>query len=116
MENWIGKKATILLENDGKDFKKWNMGYAEIGTEVLAIEEHVGIWVANTTLEITFKIDKEGKPIPEQKQKSEKANARVLIPWRFIKGILVLDDERARVIKPGTIGFLNPGMFPEVPG
>lgn len=105
MENWIGKKACILLENDGKDFEKWNMNHAEISTEVLAIEEYVGIWVTNSTLEFTFKIDKEGNPIPEQKQKSEKTNAKVLIPWRFIKGILVLDDERARVIKPGTIGF-----------
>ena len=105
MEKWVGKKACILLENDGKDFEKWNMNYPEISTEVLAIEENVGIWVANNKLEFTFKIDKEGNPIPEQRQKSEKTNARVLIPWRFIKGILVIDDERARVIKTGTIGF-----------
>lgn len=105
MESWVGKKACILLENDGKDFEKWHMNYPEISTEVLSIEEYVGIWVANSTLEFTFKIDKEGKHIPEEKQKSEKGNARVLIPWRFIKGILVLDDERARVIKTGTVGF-----------
>ena len=105
MENWIGKKACILLENDGKDFKKWNMNFAEISTEVLAIEEHVGIWVANAVLEVVFEIDKDDKPIPEHEQKPEKANAKVLIPWRFIKGILVLDDKRAQVVKPGTIGF-----------
>lgn len=105
MEKWIGKKACILLENKGKDFEKWNMDYSEISTEVLAVEEHVGIWVANNTLEFIFKIDKEGKSIPEQEQKSEKVNTKVLIPWRFIKGILVLDDERVRVIKSGTIGF-----------
>lgn len=105
MENWIGKKACILLENEGKDFERWNMNYSEISTEVLAIEEHIGVWVANNTLEFTFKIDKDGNPIPEERQKLEKANAKVLIPWRFIKGILVLDDERARVIETGKIGF-----------
>ena len=106
MENWVGKKACILLENGGKGFEKWNMNYAEISTEVLAIEEHVGVWVANNTVKFTFKINKEGNPIPEQEQKSEKANAKVLIPWRFIKGIFVLDDERARVIKSKKMGFL----------
>jgi len=106
VEDCIGKKVRILLENDGKDFEEWNMNHHEISTEILGIE-HVGVWVVNNTLEVTFKVNKEGNPLPEQDQKTEKANAKVLIAWRFIKGILVLDDERAQVVKPGQIGFLQ---------
>ena len=105
MESWIGKKACILLENDGKDFERWNMNYPEISTEILDIEGHVGLWVRNITLEFVFKVDKENNQIPEQEQKLEKSDARVLIPWKYIKGILIVDDERARVIEQGTIGF-----------
>ena len=106
MEACIGKKARILLENEGKGFEEWNMNHPEISTEILGIEP-VGIWIANNTLEVTFLVDKEGNSLPEQEQKTEKAKAKVLIPWRFIKGVFVLEDERAQVVKTEKIGFLQ---------
>ncbi|MCD6336905.1 MAG: hypothetical protein J7M01_01570 [Candidatus Marinimicrobia bacterium] len=106
MKDYIGGKARILLENGGKDFKVWNMNHPEISTEILGIE-YEGVWVANNTLEVTFKVDKQGKTLSEQEQKTERVNAMALIPWRFIKGILVLNDERSQVIKPRKIGLLQ---------
>lgn len=79
--------------------------HPKISTEVLEVEEFVGIWVRNKKTEAVFKINKDGSAMPEEEQKPEKVDANVLIPWKFIKGILVLEDERTQVVKTGAIGF-----------
>jgi len=63
------------------------------------------VWINNNTVEVKFLTTKEGASIPESEQRLEKANAKVLIPWRYIKGILVIDDDRTIVSEAKKIGF-----------
>ncbi|MCK5139311.1 MAG: hypothetical protein KAQ85_05670 [Thermodesulfovibrionia bacterium] len=81
------------------------MNCKEISTEIVEVDVALGVLINNTTVEATFKVNKGGDPIPESEQKSEKFNGKVLIPWRYIKGILAIDDERAVIETAKKIGL-----------
>lgn len=56
--------------------------------------DNEGIWIENPAYELGIWWDDEGNLIPPDKQVKEKVKANILIAWRYIKGLMSVDDER----------------------
>lgn len=61
--------------------------------------ENEGVWIENPAYEIGVWWDKDGGLIPPNKQVKEKVKTNILVPWRYIKAIMSVDDERFQKIK-----------------
>jgi hypothetical protein len=70
----------------------------EIWAVVTGIDD-VGIWIQNTAYELGVWWDEKGELIPPNKQTREKLRANILIPWRYIKALMSIDDERFQKVK-----------------
>jgi len=70
----------------------------EIWAVVTGIED-VGIWIENPAYELGIWWDEKGELIPEDKQVKEKVKADILIPWRYIKGLMNVQDERFQKVR-----------------
>jgi hypothetical protein len=61
--------------------------------------DNEGIWIENPAYELGIWWDEKGNLIPQDKQVKEKVKADILIPWRYIKGLMSVVDERFQKIK-----------------
>jgi hypothetical protein len=58
-----------------------------------------GIWIENPAYELGIWWDEQGNLIPQDKQVKEKVKTNILIPWRYIKVLMSVDDERFQKVK-----------------
>ncbi len=110
-DNLIGKKVFLKLVDDAtNDFKDWDIGHKELVVFISGVESNNGLWLRHPNFKITFKINKTGGEIPENERKPEEVEADIFIPWRYIKGIVHLHDNRLKYDnKPERkIGFTVP--------
>jgi len=56
--------------------------------------DNEGIWIENPAYELGVWWSDTGELIPPSKQVKEKVKANILIPWRFIKALMSVEDER----------------------
>jgi hypothetical protein len=70
----------------------------EIWALVTGVDD-IGIWIANPAYELGVWWDENGDLIPPHKQIKEKVKANILLPWRYIKALMSVDDERFQRIK-----------------
>ena len=70
----------------------------EIWAVVTGIDD-VGIWIENPAYELGVWWDEKGGLVPPARQEKEKLKADILIHWRYIKGIMSVDDERFQKVK-----------------
>jgi len=70
----------------------------EIWAVVTGIED-MGVWIENTAYELGIWWNDEGKLIPPNDQQREKLRANIFIPWRYIKGLMSIEDERFQRMK-----------------
>lgn len=61
--------------------------------------ETEGVWIENTAYELGVWWDQDGKLIPEDKQVKEKVKTDIFIPWRYIKALMSVQDERFQRLK-----------------
>jgi len=61
--------------------------------------ENEGVWIQNPAYELGIWWDEKGELIPPNKQVKEKVSAHIFIPWRYIKALMSVDDERFQKIK-----------------
>lgn len=61
--------------------------------------DNEGLWIENPRYELGIWWDEEGNLIPPNKQVKEKVKASILIPWRYIKALMSVEDERFHKIK-----------------
>lgn len=77
--------------------------------EVWAIVKGVddlGIWIENPAYELGIWWDEQGNLIPPHKQVKEKLKTNILIPWRYIKALMSVEDERFQKVKSDKLpGF-----------
>lgn len=77
----------------------------EIWAVVTGIDNE-GIWIENPAYELGIWWDEQGNLIPQDKQVKEKVKASILIPWRYIKGLMSVEDERFQRVKSDRLpGF-----------
>lgn len=70
----------------------------EVWAVVTGVEAE-GIWIENPSYELGIWWDDKGNLIPHEKQVKEKVKTSILISWRYIKGLMTVDDERFQKIK-----------------
>ena len=70
----------------------------EIWALVTGIDNE-GIWIENSAYELGVWWDDKGDLVPPNKQVKEKVKANILVPWRFIKALMSVEDERFHKIK-----------------
>ena len=54
--------------------------------------DHIGIWLEHPGVVLTKTIDKDGKPIPDEKIIKEKVDANFLVTWDNIKSMMHYPD------------------------
>jgi hypothetical protein len=65
-----------------------------------------GIWIENPAYELGIWWDEQGNLIPQDKQLKEKVRTNIFIFWRYIKGLMAVDDERFQKVRSEKIpGF-----------
>ena len=70
----------------------------EIWALVTGIDNE-GIWIENPAYELGIWWDEKGELVPQHKQKKEKVKTNILIPWRYVKAMMSVDDPRFNRIK-----------------
>ena len=70
----------------------------EVWAAVTGIDNE-GIWIENPAYELGVWWDEKGELIPPSKQVKEKVKAHILIPWRYIKALMSVEDERFQKAK-----------------
>jgi len=61
--------------------------------------DNEGVWLENPAYELGVWWDDEGRLIPQDKQVKEKVRADIFMPWRYIKALMSVDDERFQKVK-----------------
>ncbi|MCM8794087.1 MAG: hypothetical protein NC898_06515 [Candidatus Omnitrophica bacterium] len=61
--------------------------------------DNEGIWIENPKYELGVWWDENGHLIPPSKQVIEKVKTNILIPWRYIKILMSVDDPRFQKVK-----------------
>ncbi|OGX19587.1 MAG: hypothetical protein A3K83_03490 [Omnitrophica WOR_2 bacterium RBG_13_44_8b] len=65
-----------------------------------------GVWIENPSYELGIWWDKQGNLVPQDKQVKEKVKTNIFIFWRYIKGLMAVEDERFQKVKSEQIpGF-----------
>ena len=65
-----------------------------------------GIWIENPAYELGIWWDQQGNLIPQDKQIKEQVKSNIFIFWRYIKGLMSVDDERFQKMRNEKIpGF-----------
>jgi len=70
----------------------------ELWAMVTGIDD-IGVWIENPEYELGVWWDEKGDIIPQNKQVKEKVKTHILISWRYIKGLMTVEDERFQRVK-----------------
>jgi len=93
-ENLIGKKVFLkLIDAAVDDFRTWDIETKGLLVCISGVESE-GLWLRHPNFKITFKVAEDGGQIPEDQKKQEKKEADIFIPWRYVKGIANIHDDR----------------------
>ena len=77
----------------------------EIWAVVTGVDNE-GIWIENPAYELGIWWDDKGNLIPPDKQVKEKVRTNIFIFWRYIKGLMAVDDGRFQKVRSEKIpGF-----------
>jgi hypothetical protein len=70
----------------------------ELWAVVTGIDD-IGIWIENPNYELGVWWDDNGNLVPQSQQVIEKVRTNILIPWRYIKALMNVSDERFQKLK-----------------
>lgn len=94
MGNLAGKLVLFkFCEEIRPDLPLFQIYKDEVWAAVTGVDNE-GIWIENPAYELGIWWDEKGNLIPQEKQVKEKVKANILIPWRYIKALMSIDDER----------------------
>jgi hypothetical protein len=108
IEELKGKLVLFKFDNEIRpDLPLFQIYKDELWALVTGIDNE-GIWIENPGYELGIWWDENGELIPPEKQKKEKVKVDILIPWRFIKALMSVNDERFQRLKNERLpGFHN---------
>ncbi len=99
LEDLKGKLVLFKFSEEIRtDLSLFQIYKDEVWAVVTGIDD-VGIWIENPAYELGVWWDENGELIPPGKQTKEKVKANILIAWRYIKGLMSVDDERFHKLK-----------------
>lgn len=94
MEELKGKLVLFkFAEEIRTDLSLFQIYKDELWAMVTGVENE-GVWIENPAYELGVWWDEKGNLVPPGKQIKEKVKTNILIPWRFIKALMSVEDER----------------------
>jgi len=99
LEDLKGKLVLFKLSPEIKDDLTLFQIYGENLWAVVTGIENEGIWIENPAYELGVWWDEQGNLIPPHKQVKEEVKTNILILWRYIKGVMSVNDERFQKVK-----------------
>ena len=91
-----GKLVLLHLSEEIKsDLRVFQVPGVDLWAVVTGVENE-GIWIENPEYELGIWWDENGNLIPPNKQVKEHVKTNTLILWRYINGIMDVEDERFR--------------------
>lgn len=99
LENLEGRLVLFRLCEEIKDDLTLFQIYGENFWAVVTGLENEGIWIENPAYELGIWWDEQGNLIPPEKQVKEEVRASILLPWRYIKALMSVEDARFQRIK-----------------
>ena len=99
VEHLVGKLVLFKFSEEVRhDLSLFQIYKDEIWAVVTGLDNE-GIWIENPAYELGIWWDEQGNLIPQDKQVKEKVKTNILIPWRFIEGLMSVADERFQKLK-----------------
>jgi len=108
IESLRGKLVLFKFSDEiRQDLPLFQIFKDEIWAVVTGVDD-IGVWIENPAYELGVWWDEKGELIPQSKQVKEKVKTDILISWRYIKGLMSVDDERFQRVKNERLpGFHN---------
>jgi hypothetical protein len=106
VEDLVGKLVLFKFSEEIRpDLPLFQVYKDEVWAVVTGIDNE-GVWIEYPAYELGIWWDENGELIPQHKQVKEKVMANILIPWRYIKILMSVDDERFQKVKSDRLpGF-----------
>lgn len=106
IEELKGKLTLFKISDEiREDLSLFQIYKDELWAVVTGIDNE-GIWIENPKYEIGMWWDENGNLIPQDRQVKEKVRVNVLLLWRYIKGVMSVEDERFQKVKSDRLpGF-----------
>lgn len=99
VEDLVGKLVLFKFSEDIRpDLSLFQIYKDEVWAVVTGVDD-LGVWIENPAYELGIWWDGQGNLLPQDKQIKEKVRANILLPWRFIKALMSVDDERFQKAK-----------------
>lgn len=99
VEELKGKLVLFKFSDDIRaDLPLFQIYKDEVWAMVTGIDNE-GIWIENPAYELGVWWDEKGNLIPPAKQVKEKIKANILVPWRYIKILMSVEDGRFQKMK-----------------
>ena len=99
VEHLVGKLVLFKFSEEVRhDLSLFQIYKDEIWAVVTGVDNE-GIWIENPAYELGIWWDEQGNLIPQDKQVKEKVKTNILILWRFIEGLMSVEDERFQKLK-----------------
>jgi hypothetical protein len=90
----VGKLALFKFSEEIRgDLPLFQIYKDEVWAVVVGIDNE-GVWIENPAYELGIWWDEKGELIPPNKQVKEKVRTNTLIPWRYIKILMNVEDQR----------------------
>lgn len=94
IENLVGKLVLFKFSDEIRPDLSLFQIYKDEAWALVTGMDDFGIWIENPAYELGIWWDENGNIIPEHKQVKEKIKTHILISWRYIKGLMSVEDER----------------------
>lgn len=99
VEELKGKLVLFKLSEEiGGDLSLFQIYKDELWAVVTGIDTE-GIWIENPAYELGIWWDEAGNLVPQDKQVKEKVKTNILVPWRYVKILMSVEDERFQRVK-----------------
>ncbi len=99
IEDLKGKLILLKFSEEIRpDLSLFQIYKDELWALVTGIDD-MGLWIENPAYELGIWWDQNGELIPPNKQVKEKVKSNIFIPWRHVKALMSVDDERFNKIK-----------------
>jgi len=94
IEELKGKLALFKFSEEIKgDLSLFQIYKDELWALITGVDD-LGAWIENPAYELGIWWDDKGDLIPPNKQVKEKVKTNIFIPWRYVKIVMSVEDER----------------------
>jgi len=94
VNDMVGRLVLFKLSDEIRsDMPLFQIYKDELWAVVTGVDD-LGVWIQNPAYELGVWWDDQGNLIPPEKQTKERVKAHIFIFWRYIIGLMSVDDER----------------------